>query len=656
MLMHRLFQANSRVLLWWGFSACILIFSAVLHAKLGMDGFWDTFNYHVFLGWSLIDSRYGGFGAAAQYHSYLNPLIDGVNYVLFTAHPYLGAAFHSVSYLAFAYVIVKIINELIPENLKISILVVVGCVVSITGAMTVSLFGSWTNENLVAVPILAGLYVLLRGIKQENLSLFFLSGVLFGAAAGLKLTATHYLVGAFFASIVSKHSLKSVFCLLIGMGFGFFLLDGYFMYIRWSLTENPIFPLANNIFNSPYYPEGWKSFSKFEPSRIFYYLSLPVVWLSSGDFSEASTVRDGRLLLAYLGILLIIIDFFVSKRIERRKLALVLFFVFSFFAWILAFRVYRYLIVLEALSGVLLVVGFSCVSRRVSDNKPLFLTILALPFLWYVTYYPDWGRRPWSESFVTSDIKDLVAADKSALVLFAEQRVSYLAPELDRVGVKFANLYSQPWWDGIRGKSVADSDYSVDPIGVKIADFDHVYFLQYSRFDPRERSMYLNSYFSDHNYECVEIKTNALWKPHLCQFRKITELPRIDFGIEYDHAAAEIFFQRGWSDAEPTHRWSDGEKSVLLFGVSKAVSCSPVLTIKGFTLGKQFVEVLVDGVTVLGAEIEGPFSRSFSLPLSVVDDGRVRIEFLLPTARVPGNGDPRILALGFQSIKVNCKQ
>lgn len=654
--MHKLFQANSRVLHWWSFSACVLIFSAFLHAKLGMDSFWDTLNYHVFLGWSLIELMYGGFGAAAQYQSYLNPLIDGVNYALFTAHPYLGAAFHSVFYLAFAFLIVKIISELIPGNVKISILVVVGCVVSITGAMTVSLFGSWTNENIVAVPILAGLYVLLRGFKQKTLSLFFFAGILFGAAAGLKLTAAHYLVGAFFACIVSKSRLKSAFCLLIGMGVGFFLVDGYFMYVRWSLTENPIFPLANNIFNSPYYSEGWKSFSKFEPSRIFYYLSLPVVWLSSGDFSEVSTVRDGRLLLAYLGIFLIVIDFFISKRADRQKLALVVFFVFSFFAWILAFRVYRYLIVLEALSGVLLVVGFACVFRRASDKRPLLFTIMALPFLWYVTYYPDWGRRPWSESFVTSNIMDLVSADKNALVLFAEQRVSYLAPELDRVGVKFANLYSQPWWDGIRGKSAADSDYSVDPSEFNVADFEHVYFLQYSRFDPRGRSEYLNSAFSDHDYECVEIKTNALWNPYLCQFKEISELPRIDLDIEYDHAAAELFFQHGWSHAEPTHRWSDGEKSVLLFGISENLSCSPFLTIKGFTLGRQFVEVLVDGITVLSTEIEGPFSRLFSLPLSVVDDGRVRLEFLLPTARMPGNGDTRILALGFQSIKINCKQ
>lgn len=656
MLMHRFFQANSRVLLWTTFSACILIFSAFLHAKLGMDSFWDTANYHVFLGWSLLELRYGEFGAAAQYHSYLNPLIDGVNYLLFSAHPYLGAAFHSAFYLVFAYVIFKVINELISQNAKLSPLAVIGCVVGITGAMTISLFGSWTNENIVAVPVLIGLYALLRGIKQESLFLFLFAGISFGVAAGLKLTAAHYIVGAFFACIISSFRLKSVLFFLVGIGLGLLLADGYFMYLRWSLTENPVFPLANNIFNSPYYAEGWKSFSKFEPSKILYYLSLPVVWLSSGDFSEASTVRDGRLLLAYFGILLISIDFFISKKIDRQKLALVVFFVFSFLAWIVAFRIYRYLIVLEALSGVLLVVGLSCIFRRASEKKPLIVAVMALPFLWHVTYYPDWGRRPWSENFATSNIVDLVSTEKNSLVLFADQRVSYLAPELDGAGIKFANLYSQQWWDGERGKSAIDPDYSVDPNGFNINDFEKVYFLQYSRFDPRARSGYLNGAFPDQYYECAEITTNTLWNPYLCHFKEITDLPRIELGVEYNHAAADIVFQNGWSHVEPTHRWTDGEKSVLLFGIDETVRCSPFLTIRGSTLGKQFVEVLVNGITVLGAEIEGPFSRLVSLPFSVIHDGRVKLEFLLPTASVPGNGDPRILALAFHSIKISCEQ
>lgn len=638
------------------FFACIFLFSVFLHVKLGMDGFWDTANYHVFIGWSLLVARYGEFGAAAQYHSYLNPVIDGLNYLFFFAHPYLGAAFHSVFYLIFAYILFKIIRELIYEDVKIPLLAMIGCIVGVTGAMTVSLFGSWTNENIVAVPVLIGLYALLKGVKQEALLFFLFAGISFGVAAGLKLTAAHYVVGAIFACIISCPRPKSILFFLIGIGLGFLLADGYFMYVRWSLTENPVFPLANNIFNSPYYPDGWKSFSKFEPSRIFYYLSLPVVWLSSGDFSEASTVRDGRLLLGYFGIVLIVVYFFKLKTIDRQKLALVAFFVFSFIAWILAFRIYRYLIVLEALSGVLLVVGLSSIFSRVSEKVPLLIAIMALPFLWYVTYYPDWGRRPWSENFAASNIVDLVPADKKSLVLFADQRVSYLAPELDGAGIKFANLYSQQWWDGERGKSSIDLDYSVDLNVFDIMNFEKVYFLQYSRFDPRGRSVYLSSIFPDQYYECVEIQTNTLWNPYLCQFKEAADLPGIELGVEYNHASAEIVFQNGWSHSEPTHRWTDGKQSALLFRINRDFSCSKFITIKGATLGKQLVEILINDVSIFDAEIEGQFSKVISAPFSLRNEGQVKLEFLLPTARIPGNGDPRILALAFHSIEISCEQ
>lgn len=647
------YYGNKKALIWPVFFAFVLAFSVFLHTKLGMDAFWDTANYHVFLGWSVVEFEYGLFGAAAQYHSYLNPLIDGVNYLLFFTHPYFGAAFHSIFYFVFAYVIFKIINELIDENIKFSLLVVIGCIVGITGAMTISLFGSWTNENIVAVPVLIGFYALLKGVKQGNIWIFLFSGVFFGIAVGLKLTAAHYIVGAFFACVVAYFRVKAILLFLIGVGLGFLLVDGYFMYLRWNLMGNPIFPLANNIFNSPYYISGWKSFSSFEFPKIFYYLSLPIVWLSSGDFSEASTVRDGRLLLAYFGILLICSDFLIRKKIDRQKLALVIFFVFSYFSWFLVFRIYRYLIVLEALSGVLLVVGLGCIFRSGAKKIPLFLAAMALPFLWQVTYYPDWGRRPWSENFLTSNIKDYLSADSNSLVFFADQRVSYLAPELGQAGVNFANLYSQRWWDGERGKSAVDPDYSVDPREFKFNDFEKIYFMQYSRVDPREYSEYLKSAFPTEYYNCLEVAT-SIWNPYLCSFKKITDFPRLKRGVEYDHVAAEIIFNNGWSHAESTHRWTDGKKSTLFFRVEGDLKCHPVIRIKGFMLGTQSVEIFLNGVKVLESEIDGLFSESIFVPYSEINSEKFFLEFSLPAARPPGNGDPRNLALAFQSMKLDC--
>ena len=97
-----------------------------------------------------------------------------------------------------------------------------------------------------------------------------------------------------------------------------------------------------------------------------------------------------------------------------------------------------------------------------------------------------------------------------SIIFFADQRVSYLAPKLHRAGINFANLYSQHWWDGRRGMDPIDSDHSVDPIRLNISEFENIYFLQYSKIDPRNRSKYLAKIFSNHYYKCVEIKTNIL--------------------------------------------------------------------------------------------------------------------------------------------------
>ena len=656
MLTHKTWQINNRAFFVPVFFACIFIFSAFLHVKLGMDSFWDTLNYHVFLGWSFVIFQYGEFGAAAQYHSYLNPLIDGINYFSFYTSPYIGAAVHSLFYLLLAYILFKLIIEIIDEDVKLPLLSAVGCIVGITGAMTISLFGSWTNENIVAVPVLTGLYALLRGIKHEDFILLFSSGIFFGVAAGLKLTATHYVVGAFFACLIFFPRIKLVLALIIGLGTVFLLVDGYFMYLRWEFTGNPIFPLANNIFKSPYYPEIWKSFSRFEPSKTLYYLSLPIVWLSSGDFSEVSTVRDPRLLLAYLGVFLILINCFIYRKIDRQKLALSIFFISSFFAWILVFRVYRYLVVLEALSGALFVVGLSCIFNRFFDKLPLLIAVMALPLLWHITYYPDWGRRSWSKDFAASNILNHAHIGNKSIIFFADQRVSYLAPELHRAGINFANLYSQHWWDGRRGMDPIDSDHSVDPIRLNISEFENIYFLQYSKIDPRNRSKYLTKIFSNHYYKCVEIKTNILWSPYLCQFKEFSNFPKLKTDIEYSHFSDKIYFENGWSNPEPTHRWSDGKKSTLYFRINEDSICSLYSEIKGFTLGNQFVEVLVNSDTVFSDRVNGYFSKVIPIPTALIKNGLIKLEFLLPEARVPENGDPRVLALALQSIKVSCEK
>lgn len=632
----------------------VLLYSIYLHRHLGMDGFWDTANYHLYLGWALWHVPSYEFGAVAQYQTFLNPLIDAVNYALFAVHPFLGAAFHSLC-LALAVVMVyRVAVKTLGPSESGRYVPVIAAAMGATGVMTVSLFGSFTNEHITALLIVSALGVLVvrSGTPSDRVAPV-IAGLLMGIAAGLKLTAAPYVAGLFVTvALVSKFNVKSICLIVAAVALGLLLTDGMFMALRWRVYHNPIFPLANNFFHSQYFPLQWKSFGSFELSRLPYYLSLPVRWLYSGDLSESNVVRDGRLLLGYIGVALTFFSVVFQRKTLRNEERLVLFFfVFSWLAWILFFRIYRYLVVLELISGVVFVVGLLRVIPPAKAWSRTSLTLLALGFLFAVTVYPDWGRRPWSKEFASSDVTKLLERTGADVVFFADERVSYLAAELHVTKIPFRNLFSQSWYDGDRKGN------PVDPKSIALSKQSKVYFLQYSMDDPRSKSSYLAGLFNRHRYQCKQSATNMVWSPYLCRFDEIRDVAEIDIGRAYDYASPALVFNFGWSSSEPGFRWSEGNTSSLSVSLpALPASCSLSVSIKGNTLGKQRIDLLVAGQARLTEDFAGPVEMTLRMDTTTFAGGRpVEMRFHLPDAASPKNGDPRVLAFAFQSLRFRCQ-
>lgn len=643
---------------------CTIVFSYFLHKHLGMDGSWDTSNYHVYIGWATSNLLGYDFGPAAQYHTYLNPLIDVMNYVTFSIHPFLGAAVHSMFFGMAAYITFKISHFFFSESATDRALLITGIVISSTGALTVSLLGFWTNENINAVFILAGLYFLLRGINDKLFYLIFISGLTFGIALGLKLTSAHYLAGAFItAAISTKFNFKIMAALCAGFLIGFLITDGPFMYLRWEAVANPIFPFANNIFKSPYFPETWKSFSHFELSKIPYYFSLPITWISSGDFSENPTIRDGRFFLAYIGIGLIAMSAAINRKIGKLELTLTVFFLASFIAWVLVFRIYRYLIALEMLSGILFVIGLKNAFETKSKFASILIAIGSLVFLWQVTVYPDWGRREWSETFINSNLTKLIRKKEGSIVFFVGPRLTFLAPELYKEKIQFANLYSQRWWDGGTGEFIT-TDNSTDPNHIALSNFKKIYFLQFSNQDPRAKSIYFQNFFNGKHYWCQPVSTNMGF-PQLCTFGDAGDQPPIfevpsrqpltEQGLAYSYNSKNIEFSNGWAPEEEGFRWTNDKKSSMKVTLNIYDECIPSFNISGFILGEQHIEFLVDGSTIFLENLSGDVNLAMHSK-SKLSPGThtMNIELIAPNARTPGNGDTRELAFALKTFKVEC--
>lgn len=629
-----------------------LVYGIFLHYAQGMDAFWDTANYHIFVGWAALNLAPYDYGAAAQFHTYLNPVIDMVNYKMFTMHPYVGGAFH-VLCLAMALLVCYLLAaETVNEGgLGLSRLLAVA--IGATGVMTVSLFGSFTNEHVAALFVLVALYKMVVNIDNPRITAFLGAGVLMGVAVGLKLTALSYAFGLIVAVVLlRKFDAKAIIVTGLAIGFGVLIADGPFMVLRYEIVENPVFPLANNIFKSPYFPVEWKSFSPFQPERMAYYLSLPFVWLNAGDFSEARQVRDGRFLLAYAGLALLIVSIFQKKSISRKQWAIVVFYVASWVFWILLFRIYRYLVALELLSGIIFLIGLSVFFNAKSEALRFTALFGAICFLMYVTVYPNWGRRPWQDEFVKSDIAVQLGKKDNHVVLFADQRSSYLAPELSKANVVIGNMFAQPWYDSDRQGN------PIDPNPVSLTPSSNLSVIQYSKVDPRLASPYLNELFGDRLLECVEIHTNMIWSPYLCTLVKPAEVSMspLAIGKSYKYDSMDILFLDGWSSAESGHRWSDGLRASLLFKLRGAdVECRPKLRMMGYTLGQQSISVSVNGTHLSEENLAGEFELSFSLPIpSSASSSTIRLALELPNATSPNSGDTRTLAIALRSLQVDC--
>lgn len=497
------------------------LYATFLHWKLGMDGFWDSANYHFYIGWAAFQLPLYKYGAAAAYQSYLNPIIDILNYFSFSVHPFLGALVHALALAVAAVMLSKIYLWDNPRNFFSIISLIVVLAIGLSSAMTVSLFGSLTNEHIAALPILGALYLLVRNVELNSIKVFCYIGLLTGVALGLKLTVAHYAVGIICAVVLgTKVNLKILVVVLLSAGVGFILIDGIFMYARWVTVDNPIFPFANNIFQSSYYPKIWKSFNSFEPNRFYYYFSLPFIWLHSGDFSESPIVRDGRILTAYIGIGFLLLKFFVKGVIRKKDAMLIAFFLSSWITWICVFRIYRYLVVLEMISSVIFVIGVNGIlEKHKKFQVVIFITVGV--FMAYVTVYPDWGRREWSNIFYKSDINELLSKNEQKVIFFADERLSYLAPELKRSDTTFKNIFSQSWWDGDRNGNPLDTRSFL------LSAETRTYFLQYLVLDPRFQSPYLKKIFPDDIYVCALVTTNLIWNPHLCVFQKPAKICKL---------------------------------------------------------------------------------------------------------------------------------
>jgi hypothetical protein len=188
----------------------------------------------------------------------------------------------------------------------------------------------------------------------------------------------------------------------IAAALGFLAMAGHHLFTLWHVFGNPVYPLFNNIFQSPYYePEAIRDV-QFLPRDLWQAIAYPFYWASTNsDLVSELPFRDARGAISYIAIVAGLLTLVSSRvRIERRRnglfaetrgLGLVFIFVaVSYFIWVLGLGNYRYAVTLEMLTGI---VTMGALIWLYEDSRlRIVVAIVLLTIAATTTVYPDWGH------------------------------------------------------------------------------------------------------------------------------------------------------------------------------------------------------------------------------------------------------------------------
>ncbi|HEV7889156.1 MAG TPA: hypothetical protein VGP08_00885, partial [Pyrinomonadaceae bacterium] len=222
--------------------------------------------------------------------------------------------------------------------------------------------------DLLAVPLLMeATYLALRVDEAEDSrGVYVHAALLLGVCAALKLTnlalvVPLVLVFAYKALFGARRlRFKRLLSTLAWCFVAFVAPLLPFTVYHWRVTGNPIFPIANSFFKSPYWPTGGGWDERWGPTGFWETLAWPVLSVFEPERLSELSVYSGRLSIGFVAAL---VGLFLSGR-DARVRTLCLLVVAGCLFWSAAGMGYsRYGLYLEMLSGVG-VVAVACVLVR----------------------------------------------------------------------------------------------------------------------------------------------------------------------------------------------------------------------------------------------------------------------------------------------------
>jgi hypothetical protein len=296
---------------------------------LGKDTSWDFRNYHWYIPYALLNGRLDIDLLVAHQASYYNPFLDVPFYLL---------AQHTTSWFAIAvlgafqaanvvpiYFLARHMLKL-PQNRLVSAGI---AFFSLTGGLTLSLFGTHYYDNVMSLFIMTSLCILV--IRRETLAAGPLKGAFFwcaaggflvGASAGLKLPDSPFAVGYMAALLAVGGDRRHLAARLAGGALGgligFLLCEGPWMLRMYTLTGNPLFPYFNQYFHSPLALLSPYRDMRFLPTSAFKAWLYPVLFAIDWRVADDLPHNDIRIGIAYVVFFASVLCWLAAGRVGRK--------------------------------------------------------------------------------------------------------------------------------------------------------------------------------------------------------------------------------------------------------------------------------------------------------------------------------------------------
>lgn len=423
--------------------------AGLLSVVLGPDNNWDLRFYHLYAPWAYLHGRYLYDIGPAQYQGFFNPTADLFFYALTSSRlnesphvvAFIMGAVHGVNAVLIFAIALHVLRPL--QRLESLTLRAVALLMGVSGAGFVSLLGTTTNDLVNSIFMLGSLLAILKVADQTSehgaWRGFAWSGLLAGIGIGLKYTAAVFIPGFGVIALIVAVRRKIVSGLIafgVAAMLGVLAVAGHHLLALWQDFGNPVFPLFNNIFQSPYYDPVSIRDTQFLPRDFWQLIARPFYWAKTNSYLASELpFRDWRGAIAYAalvaGVLIFAASYIRQKHprdgvfAETRGLGLVfIFVVVSYFSWELGFGIYRYALPLEMLTGV---VTMGALIWLFEDRcLRIVVAIVLLAIAVTTTVYLDWGRGRYGDRYVDVRVPQLPV--NSVVLIATWDPISYFIP------------------------------------------------------------------------------------------------------------------------------------------------------------------------------------------------------------------------------------